>query len=505
MDARIPSGLQMADKSRDAIIWVAVLAAVVFVIHVTTNHRYGFHRDELQVIDDARNLDWGYVVYPPLTPAFARMALETFGASPRSIRVPAALVQSLIIMFAGFMARDLGGGRAAQLLAAAMTTIAPVAVIQGALLQYVGFDYLWWVLIAWLMIRLIGTDDPRWWVAIGSTIGLGMLTRYTIAFFVAALVVAVLLTPLRRHLASPWLWLGVAVSLLIAMPNLIWQYRHDFVSLEFLQSIHTRDVRIGRTSGFFVEQLFVPASTFTIPWWIAGLWFYFFSPTGKRYRTLGWMFVVTIVLFAIMQGRGYYMAPAYPMLLAAGAVVWEGLLARGRRMAMAFAVMAVMFGAAFSGAVMLPVAPVNSPLWHFTARIHDNFAEEIGWPELVASVARVYTQVPPEERSRTAIFASNYGQAGAINLYGPAHGLPRAISGVNSHWYRGYGDPPPESLVIVGATEQRAEEYLRSCDVAAIVSNPHGVENEERGGQVLVCRGLRVPWPDLWKQARSFG
>jgi 4-amino-4-deoxy-L-arabinose transferase-like glycosyltransferase len=504
MDAQVPSDIHMADKSRDAITLVVLIAAAVFVIHITTNHRYGFHRDELQLIDDSRHLDWGYVVYPPLTPAIARMALETFGTSPWGIRVPAALAQSLVIVLAGLMVRDLGGGRAAQLLAAAMTAIAPVAVIQGALLQYVGFDLLWWVVIAWLMIRLIGTDDPRWWVAIGAAIGLGMLTRYTIGFFVAALVAAVLLTPLRRHLASRWLWLGVAVSLLIAMPNLIWQYRHDFVSLEFLQSIHARDVRIGRTSGFFIEQLFVPASTFTIPWWIAGLWFYF-SSTGKPYRALGWMFVATLIFFAVMQGRGYYMAPAYPMLLAAGAVVWERLLARGRRTAMALASIAVIFGAAFSGAVMLPLAPVNSSLWHFTTKIHDNFVEEIGWPELAASVARVYLQVPSDERRRTAIFASNYGQAGAINLYGPKHGLPRAISGVNSHWYRGYGDPPPETLVILGATEQRAEKYFRSCDVGAIVSNPYGVENEESGGAVLVCRGLRVPWPELWKQARSFG
>jgi hypothetical protein len=217
------------------------------------------------------------------------------------------------------------------------------------------------------------------------------------------------------------------------------------------------------------------------------------------------MFVVTLILFAVMQGRGYYMAPAYPMLLAAGAVVWEKLLARGRRAAMASAVISVICGAAFSGAVMLPLAPVNSSLWHFTTRIHDNFVEEIGWPELVSSVARVYRHIPPAERDRTAIFASNYGQAGAINLYGPKLGLPRAISGVNSHWYRGYGDPPPETLVILGTTERRAEEYFRSCEVGAVVSNSYGVENEESGGEILVCRGLRIPLPLLWRHARSFG
>lgn len=481
----------MTANSRHGITWAVAIAAAVLVVHLATSHRYGFHRDELQLVDDARRLDWGYVVYPPLTPAVARAAIEMFGPTPWGIRVPAALVQSLIILLAGLMARDLGGGPEAQMLAAAMTAIAPVAVIQGALLQYVGLDYLWWVLIAWLMIRLVRSGDPRWWVAIGAAIGAGVLTRYTIAFFAAGVVAAVFLTPLRRHLLSRWLWLGVAVSLLMAMPNLVWQYRHDFVSLEFLSSIHERDVRIGRTSGFLVEQLFVSANVFTIPWWVAGLWFCF-----RRFRFLFWMFVVPLALFLGMDGRGYYMAPAYPMLLAAGAVFFPR---KGAGVA------AVACGAVFSAAVMLPIAPVNSGLWHFSARLHDNFEEEIGWPELVGTAARVYAQIPPDEKPRAGIFASNYGQAGAINLYGPAYGLPRAISTVNSHWARGFGDPPPETLVVLGATQEEAERYLRRCDVAAKVTNRWGVENEEYGGEVLVCRGLLVPWPELWKRGRSFG
>lgn len=489
----------MVDKPRQGMTLVAMVAAAVFLVHLASNHRYGFHRDELQVLDDARHLDWGYVVYPPLTPAVARVALEIFGASPWGIRVPAALAQSLIIVLAGLMARDLGGGSAAQILAAAMTAIAPLAMIQGALLQYVGFDFLWWVLIAWLMIRLTRSDDPRWWIAIGAVIGAGVLTRYTIVFFVAGLVAGVVFTPLRRHLTSPWLWLGVGVSLLIAMPNLVWQYRHDFVSLEFLKSIHERDVRIGRTSGFLIEQLFVPASMFTIPWWLAGLWFFI-----RRHRPLAWMFIVTLLLFLFMEGRGYYMGPAYPMLLAGGAVVWERRFI-AHKPALVVAITAVVLGALFSGALMLPIPPVNSKLWHLTARVHDNFVEEVGWQELVATVAGVYQRIPPDERARTAIFASNYGEAGAINLFGPAHGLPRAISGVNSHWYRGYGSPPPEQLVIIGASEKDAEQFLRSCDVRAVVRNRYGVENEESGGEVLVCRGLLVPWPVLWEKARSFG
>jgi hypothetical protein len=201
----------------------------------------------------------------------------------------------------------------------------------------------------------------------------------------------------------------------------------------------------------------------------------------------------------VMNGRSYYLAPAYPMLLAAGAVVWQ------RRLAVIAAAIAVVAGALFGAAAMLPIAPVNSPLWRFASGVHDNFVEQIGWPELVSSVAGVYRELPPAEKGRTAIFASNYGEAGAINLYGPAHGLPRAISGVNSHWSRGYGSPPPDTLIILGSDREEASQFFRSCEVAGIATNRYGVRNEEFGGQILVCRGVLLPWEELWEKARTFG
>ena len=489
------------------LLFTIVIAVLVFALHTATNHRYGFHRDELQVLDDARALDWGYVVYPPLTPAVARVSSEIFGTSLTGLRSFTALAQSLIIILAALMARDLGGGAAAQVAAAAMTGIAPLAVIQGALFQYVSFDYLWWVLIAWLMIRLIRTGDARLWLAIGATIGVGALTRYTIAFFIAGLVAGVLLTGLRRHLKSPWLWAGVAASVVIFMPNLLWQVRHDFVSLEFLRSIHARDVEIGRTDGFLIEQLFVPANPFAIPWWIAGLWFYFFTGRGKPYRAIGWMFVVPFVLFLLFKGRSYYTAPTYPMLLAAGAVMWERLLVDYRRVALAAAGVAVFAGATMSGVLMLPIAPVNSAVWKVTSVVHDNFAEQIGWPELVDAVAAVHRALPPQERAAAAILVTNYGQAGAINLYGPQRGLPRAISGVNSHWARGYGSRAPQTTIVLGMSEQQAARLFESCEVHGEVTNSYGVSNEEsrEPNDILVCRGTREPWPRLWGRLRSFG
>src|SRR5271166_3749133 len=309
------------------------LALVTVIVHMLVGQRYGFHRDELATLDDARHLAWGYVAYPPVTPFLGRVALELFGTSLRGIRFFSALAQAIVVVLSGLMARELGGKRLAQVVAALAVAIAPVSLFSGAVLQYVAFDYVWWVLTAYFLIRLLRTEDPRWWLAVGAAIGMGMMTKYTMIFLVAGIVVGVLVTNARRYLKSPWLWAGVAVSLLVFLPNLIWQIQHHFVSLEFLRHIHKRDIRWGRTKGFLPEQLFIAANMITIPLWVAGLFFYFRKPDGKPFRMIGWMAVVPFVLFLIAKGRGYYMAPVYPMLLAAGAVVeerWLASLSAGR-------------------------------------------------------------------------------------------------------------------------------------------------------------------------------
>lgn len=488
-----------------------ILALLKFSVHLLTNGQYGFHRDELATLDDAHYLAWGYVAYPPVTPFIARLALNLFGPSLVGVRLFSALAQSAVMVLAGLMTRELGGSRLAQMVTALAVAIAPVSLLQGALFQYVSFDYLWWVLIAYLIIRLLKSEDPRWWFGIGAVIGVGMMTRYTMAFFVAGIACSVLLTPARRFLMSAWLWGGVALSLFIFLPNLIWQIQHGFISLEFLRSIHARDVAIGRTQGFLIEQFFVCASLVTIPLWVAGLHYYFFSPAGRRYRVLGWMYLIPFLLFFIFQGRSYYLAPAYPMLLAGGVITWEQWLARlsrgWARLGWGATWAALAAGAIIGGALMLPIAPVNSPLWHVSSEVHDNFVEQIGWPELVGTVAAIYAAVPPLEQSQTGILTGNYGEAGAINLYGPRYGLPEAISGVNSYWLRGYGDPPPQTLIVLGYDRDDAQRFFERCDLAGHITNRFGVENEERKfhPDIFICRGPRQFWPTLWQSLKHFG
>jgi hypothetical protein len=495
---------------RGDLVVLLALALARLALHTLTNGQYGFHRDELAVLDDARFLAWGYVAYPPFTPAVARLALELFGSSLVGLRFFSALAQSTAMVLTGLMARELGASRPAQVVAALAAAIAPMALIMGAMFQYIAFDYLWWVLAAYLLIRLLKSGDGRWWLGIGLVIGLGMLTRYTALVFALGLAAGVLLTPARRHLRGPWLWAGVAVALLVWLPNLIWQLQNDFVGLAFTASLRARDVEFGRADGFLSQQLIASANPFTLPLWLAGLWFYFRSAAGRPFRALGWMFVVPLLLFALLRGRFYYLAPGYPMLLAAGAVAGEAWLrARSRaarRAGWSLAGAALAAGAILGGALMLPLAPPGSAWFNTAAEVHDNFAEQIGWPELAATVAGIYHALPAEEPARAGILAGNYGEAGAINLYGPALGLPPAISGVNSYWARGYGDPAPETVIVLGIGRERLAGLFRACDRAGQVANPYGILNEETRfhPDIFVCRGLRQPWPEFWATFRYF-
>ncbi|MGI9035136.1 MAG: glycosyltransferase family 39 protein [Pyrinomonadaceae bacterium] len=486
------------------------LALFNILLHAIFNNNYGFHRDELATIDDARYLAWGYVAYPPVTPFIARLAFALFGDSLVGLRFFGALAIGIAMVLSGLMARALGGSRFAQLLAALGVAVAPICIIQGSLFQYVSFDYLCWVCIAFLMIKLLQTDNPRWWLGIGAFIGIGMLTKYTVALFVIGIVVGVLATRARRYLKSPWLWAGVAVSLIIWLPNIVWQIQHQFISIDFMRSIHERDVAIGRTQNFIAEQFFICTNFVTVPLWLAGLWFYAKHPLGARFRAVFWMFVIPLILFIFLQGRSYYFAPAYPMLFAAGGILCErGINSRSlnfARLIRAGIIIILLGGGAIFSLVLMPIAPVNSALWRKSAAMQDNFVEEIGWRELTETVAAIYNNLPDDEKSQAGILAGNYGEAGAINLYGTDYGLPKVISTTNSYWLRGYGEPAPQTLIVVGYSQAKVGELFESCRLAGQITNQYAVENEETRvhKNIFVCRGLRESWEEFWKIHRSF-
>jgi 4-amino-4-deoxy-L-arabinose transferase-like glycosyltransferase len=492
--------------SSDAAILI-YLALATILVQWLLGGRFGFHRDELATLEDARHLAWGYIAYPPITPFFGRISLILFGTSISGFRFFASVAQATSVVLTGLMARELGGRRGAQLVAAAAAI--PFCIASGALMQYVAFDYVCWVLTAYFVIRLLKSDDPRWWLAIGTAIGLGMMSKYTMGFFAIGITVGVLATNTRRHLASKWLWTGVALSLLVFLPNLLWQVQHHFISLDFLHDIHQRDVRIGRAKGFLPDQL--KFTLLAVPLWLAGLYFYLFSKAGSRFRMLGWMYIVPLVLFVVAKGRGYYLGPAYPMLYAAGSVWGEQRLQSLRRAPAAalrtLARVALTADILIFGAIAIPPAPINSTLWNFASKNNGDLLEEVGWPELVQAIAQIRDSLPAEDRSHLGILAANYGEAGAVNLYGPAFGLPPAISGVNSFWAHGYGSPPPQTLIVLGFSPGFLQRNFASCQIVAHTPNPYNIENEEtrEHPNLYVCRGLRQSWPDFWKGFHYYG
>jgi hypothetical protein len=490
-----------------------LLAALSIILHALTNGRYGFHRDELASLDDGRHLAWGYVAYPPLTPLLARIAFTLFGPSLIGMRFSATLAISIVIVLTGLMARDLGGRRFAQIVAAVAAAISPVALFHGSVLMYTSFDYLWWVLTAYLVVRLLKSEDSRWWLAIGAAIGAGLMTKYTMAFLAVGVLVGVLFTRARRHLRSPWFWCGIAICVLIFLPNLLWQIHHDFATLQFLKSIHARDVGLGRADGFLHKQLWSNTAVMTVPLWLAGLYFLFFTAAGKRYCMIGWMFVVPFVALFLAKGREYYLAPAYPMLIAAGAVWIERWKHAGSPARQAWvratAWQSLLINGAIVILIVLRIPSPGSAWWNFSDNLNGgNFSEEFGWKEMTETVAGIRDSLPAADRTQLGILAGDAGEAGALNLYGPAYGLPRAISGSNSHWLRGYGDPPPQTVITVGSPRDLyLDRFFESCVLAGHLTNRYGIRNAAVGDytDVFVCRNLRQPWPEFWKSFRWFG
>jgi hypothetical protein len=489
--------------------WMALfaIAAAVALLHLLTNARYGFHRDELQFLSDARHLDWGFVAYPPFTPAIERIALAVFGLSLVGLRLFSVLAQAAAIMVTGLMARELGGRRLAQVTAALAVALSPLPLFEGTEFQYTTFDYLWWVLIAYFTIRLLRSENPRWWLAIGAAVGLGLLTKYAIVFYIAGILASVVLSRARHFLKSPWFYAGIVLAFLICLPNFLWQVRHQFISYHFLQHIHIRDVGEGRADGFLTDQFRICVNLFAAPLWVAGLVAFL---RDRRYRMMAWMYLVPVALFFFAKGRGYYMAAAYPMLLAMGATTGERWLASlprwGRR-----TIESVFFtGLAVCGvyilAVVLPLAS-SGPLRDFALKRNGDLRGEFGWQELVKTVAGIRDSLPPNRQASVGIIVGNYGEQGAIEILGTPYNLPMPISLTNSAWLRGYPTPQPTMLIVVGVSREDVDGIFEGCRLAGHNGNSVGIRNEESRDHpdIFVCGPPRLPWPEFWKKYQSFG
>jgi hypothetical protein len=334
-----------------------------------------------------------------------------------------------------------------------------------------------------------------------------LLTKYSIVFYIAGILSGVVLTRARRDLWSGWFWAGIAVALLIFLPNFLWQVRHQFISYDFLHRIHVRDVSQGRADGFLKDQALICMNLFAAPLGVAGLIAFLLS---RRYRMLAWMYLIPLALFFFAKGRGYYLAAAYPMLLAMGAAAgerWVGYLHKsGRRTLEAVFFAGLAFCGAYIFAVVLPLQ-ASGPLRDFALKRNGDLREEFGWNELVKTVAGIRDSLPPEQQTHLAITVGNYGEYGAIEILGPTYHLPSPTGTTNSEWLRGYPTPPPTTIIALGISQQEAESIFTGCRLAGSNGNTEGIRNEESRDHpdIFVCGPPRKPWDELWKEHRDFG
>jgi hypothetical protein len=507
-------------KKRLAITATALVLCITtakFLVHLYAGRHYGYFVDELYYLACSRHLDWGYVDQPPLIAVITWLVRSLLGDSLPAIRFLPAVAGAAEVALTARIARELGGKRFAQGLAALAALVAPAILAADSLVTMNAFEPLFWMGCAYLFIRIVKTGNQKLWIWFGVLSGFGLENKYSMMIFGAGIVVGLLLTPERRSLARPWLWVGGAIAFLIFLPNLLWNIHRHFPFLEVHANIQRsgRDVPLGPLA-FFAQEI-LTLLPLTLPIWLAGLWFFFFSKPGKPFRALGWAWVFTAAVIVTLSPRIYYLYPAFPVLFAGGSVMWESRLDRPRFtwVKLAYSALMVVAGALFSP-LAVPVLPPETYI-RYTKALHleppriethrlgplpQLYADQFGWEEMVATVARVYNRLPPEVRAKTAIFGGNYGQAGAIDLFGPKYGLPPAISGHQNYFFWGPRDYTGESMIVMAGRLEDLERRFASVEKVASVYHPYSMPYEHF--DVFYCRGLCQPLKEIWPQVKNW-
>ncbi|WP_213456832.1 ArnT family glycosyltransferase [Rhizomonospora bruguierae] len=483
---------------------VALVAALTSGTLIALAGRYGYHRDELYYLVAGRHPAWGYDDQPPLVPLVGRLMADVSGGALTALRLPSALLVGVTVLLVALLAREMGGGRAAQVLAAVCWATAPQVIVSGHLLSTTPFDLFFWTLLAYLLVRWIRTRDDRLLLAGGAVVGVGLEAKNLILLYVAGLLAGVAISGPRDLFRRPALWIGGAIALLLWAPNLWWQATHGWPQVE-MTAVIRQDADFGGRLGLLPSQLLMIGPPLAVVWGV-GLW-RLLRDTARTHRAFGWAYLVVLALVLATGGREYYPGGAYPPLLAAGAVAVTGWLAAHRRRWVLVAAAVLAVNATVTVMIGLPVFPARILKDTPQAALNYDSGETVGWPELTAAVARVRDGLPPGERDTVVVLTANYGEAGAIDRYGSRHGLPPAYSGHLGFWRWG---PPPDTatgpVILIGHwTAADTAPYCESFTPAGRQDNGYGLDNEEQGVPIAVCRGLKGSWSALWPDLRRLG
>jgi len=479
---------------------------------------YGYMSDELYYLDSTARLAWGYVDHPPLSLAVLKLMRSAFGDSLLAVRLLPSVLGASLVWIAALLARELGGGRTAQWLAALATAATPLFLGVTSFYSMNAIELFLWALASLCVARLVNTGDSKLWIVLGVVLGLGLLNKISMSWFGLGLGVGLILTRQRRWLATPWPWLAAAIAFAMFVPHVFWQLEHDWPTLEFMRNAASEKMIPKTPIQFLSDQLLVMNPLFA-PLWLAGLLYFFRQADGRHHQVQAWIWLSVCGLLMLSgSARANYLGPAYVALFAGGGVAFERV-ARSRRarwLPAASSTVLVIAGAA-TAPLGLPLLsperfvahsealgialPVEERMEFGPMPLH--FALRFGWPELISAVEAAQATLTPDEQDRAVVLGGWFGDTGAVNFFGPERGLPPAISAHNNYWIWGPAEGRGDVLLAIAHDDSWLSQHFRQVTAEADVDCPWCLPRVDRL-RVYVARDPDVPLADLWRDLKHY-
>ena len=479
--------------------FILIFVLVKIGLNLTAISKFGFQRDELLHFALAGHLDWGYIEVPPVIALLGKISLVIFGDSVFAARIFPTLCSGLIILLSGLTAVELGGKKLAVALTCLALIFSPAFAASDYLFEPVVFDQLWWVLSVWLLIKYCNTLSVKYLYFLGVAIGFGLLTKYTMGFFAAALALGILASNQRKLFLNRHTIAGILLALLIFLPNLTWQFQHSFPVFTQMAALKTEQLDQLKPSGFILQQLVDNGVALFL--WLPGFALLLISPLFRKFQFVAFAFLLIFAFFLSMNGKNYYLFGVYPALFAAGGVAFERWL-KTSRLALRVALVACFtIPNFFIFPIALPILSLkqtiavigagqnNFPFLNFVVlwddnQVHpitQNYGVMLGWDELTERVAKVWQSLSPDQQQRTQIFADNYGEASALSYYGKQYHLPTVVSLDSSFDLWAPAELNGEYIIYVdeqkGRNVAKLQPFLESCIPIGRVENPLSIEN----------------------------
>ena len=489
------------------------LLVYIFTLYFTS---YGIFRDELYYIACANRPAFGYVDQPPFS-IWVLAAWKFFlGDSLFVIRLLPAFVSSVTLFFLGLFTLRLGGGKSAVIIAMVTFMLSPIFLGMTTIYSMNVFDFFFWILAAYIFLQIVESGNNRLWNVLGIIIGLGLLNKTSMLWLSAGVIIGTLLTPLREDLKTKYPYIAAGIALLIFSPYIIWNLTHDFAHLEFMKNA-ARHKYGGLTPVSFILDMILIFNPISFLIWIPGIVFYFINKNSRIFHPLGYIWLTTfVILFVNWHSKAEYLAPAFQILFAGGAIMIMKWNARLKRLKFALAIPVVVIGI-FLSPLARPLLPVESFIdYHSALKLSTSnsegkklaelpqfYADMFGWEDLAKDVSKVYQSLTIEDRKNTIVYCNNYGEAGALEYYSDKFPLPQVICPHNNYWYWWPGNIKLSTVIIIGGNLKDHLNFLEQVKAAGGHKSKYAMPYENNL-TIFVGRGLKRTILEIKQRVKNF-